>query len=119
MYDPGLSRHEFETEWAALEDDLRTDPFGTLPDLDRLVTRMLEESGFELTDTVVGEGEEREVLAVYTSAHDISAALALDTDEVSPGDVASAIHGYRAVFDYLVATRSAADGDLGAAEAGD
>ena len=117
MYEPGLNRHEAETEWAALEDDLHTDPVGTLPELDRLVTRMLEEGGFELTDTIVGEGEEREVLAVYTSAHDITAALELDTDGVSPGDVASAISGYRSVFDYLIATRGAADTDLGATEA--
>ena len=116
VYEPGLNRHESETEWAALEDDLRTDPAGTLPELDRLVARMLEESGYELADTVVGEGDEREVLAVYISAHDIVAALEVDFDEVSPGDIASAISGYRAVFEHLVATRATADADIGAAE---
>ena len=31
--DPGFNRHE----WEALDDDLRTDPAHTLPELDRLV----------------------------------------------------------------------------------
>jgi iron uptake system EfeUOB component EfeO/EfeM len=117
MHDPGLSRHEWESEWESLEDDLHTDPAHALPELDRLVTRMLEESGYEMTDPVVVEGDEREVIAEYISAHDVAVASELDASELSPGDVASAINGYRAVFDHLVATHSTADADLGAAEA--
>jgi hypothetical protein len=117
MHDPGLNLHEWESEWESLADDLRTDPAHALPELDRLVTRMLEESGYEVTDPVVVEGEEREVMAEYISAHDIVVAVELDSSEFSPGDVASAINGYRAVFDHLVATHAAADPDLGAAEA--
>ena len=71
MYDPGLNRHEWESEWAALEDDLRADPAHALPELDRLVTRMLEESGYELTDPVVVEGDEREIVSEYLAAHEI------------------------------------------------
>jgi iron uptake system EfeUOB component EfeO/EfeM len=117
MDDPGLSRHEWESEWESLEDDLRTDPAHALPELDRLVTRMLEESGYEVTDPVTVEGDEREVIAEYISAHDVAVAVELDASELSPGDVASAINGYRAVFDHLVATRASADADLRAAEA--
>lgn len=113
MNDPGLSLHDWESEWESLEDDLRTDPAQALPELDRLVTRMLEESGYEVTDPVVVEGEEREVIAEYISAHDVAVAVELDAAELSPGDVASAINGYRAVFGHLVATHA----DLGAAEA--
>ena len=116
MYDPGLERHEWESEWQALEDDLRTDPAQALPELDRLVARMLEESGYELTDPVVREAEEREVVAEYLAAHEIVQATAQDTDDVSPGDVAAAINGYRAVFDHLVTTRATADAGLDAAE---
>ena len=116
MYDPGLKRHEWESEWQALEDDLRTDPAHGLPELDRLVTRMLAESGYELTDPVVGEGEEREIVAEYLAAHEIVEAAERDSDDISPGDVASAINGYRAVFDHLVATRATADAELDAAE---
>jgi iron uptake system EfeUOB component EfeO/EfeM len=117
MHDPGLNRHDWGSEWESLEDDLRTDPAHALPELDRLVTRVLEESGYEVTDPVVVEGEEREVIAEYISAHDIVVAVELDASEVSPGDVAAAINGYRAVFDHLVATHSTADADLGTAEA--
>ena len=109
MYDPGLDRHEWESEWETLDDDLRTDPAQALPELDRLVARMLEESGYELTDPVVREGEEREVVAEYLAAHEIVEAVERDADEVSPGDVAAAVNGFRAVFDHLVATRAAAD----------
>ena len=116
VYDPGLNRHEWESEWEALEDDLRTDPAHALPELDRLVTRMLAESGYESTDPVVGEGEEREIVAEYLAAHEIVQAAERDSDDISPGDVASAINGYRAVYDHLVTTRAAADADLGTAE---
>ena len=115
MYEPGLNRHEWESEWESLEDDLRTDPAAALSEIDRLVTRMLEESGYELTDPL--DGEEREVISEYIAAHDIAVALELDAAEVSPGDVASAVNGYRAVFDHLVATRAATDSELGAAAA--
>ena len=40
-----------------------------------------------------------------------------EPDDVSLGDVAAAVNGYRAVFDHLVSTRTAADADLGGAEA--
>ena len=117
MDDPGLNLHEWESEWEALEDDLRTDPSHALPELDRLVTRMLAESGYELTDPVIVEGEEREIVAEYLAAHEIVVTAERDSEDISLGDVASAINGYRAVFDHLVATRAVADGDLDAAEA--
>jgi hypothetical protein len=117
MYDPGLDRHEWESEWESLEDDLRTDPAHALPELDALVARMLEESGYDLTDPVVRDGEEREVVAEYLAAHEIVEATERDADDLSPGDVAAAINGYRAVYDHLVATRAAADAELGAEEA--
>jgi hypothetical protein len=115
VQEPGLSRHEWETEWQTLEDDLRTDPAQALPELDRLVSRMLAETGYELTDPIAGE--ESEVVAEYLAAHEIVEEAEHDSDGVSPGDVAAAVHGYRAVFDHLVATGAAADAGLSAAEA--
>ena len=111
MEDPGLDLHEWESEWEALDEDLRTDPAQALPELDRLVARMLEEGGYDLTDPVVREGDEREVVAEYLAAHEIAQAVERDSD-VAPGDVAAAVNGYRAVFDHLVATRATADADL-------
>lgn len=108
MYEPGLDRHEWESELQALEDDLRDDPTSALPELDGLIARMLEESGYDLSDPVVREGDEQEVVAEYLAAREITQALERDSEELSPGDVGAAIAGYRAVFDHVIATRAAA-----------
>jgi iron uptake system EfeUOB component EfeO/EfeM len=118
MYDPGLDRHEWEGEWQALEDDLRDDPADALPELDSLVARMLEETGYDLSDVVARDGEEREVVAEYLAAHEIAEAAERDADDLSPGDIGAAINGYRAVFDHLVTTRATADADLAESEEG-
>jgi hypothetical protein len=112
MYEPGLDRHEWESELQALEDDMRTSPAEALPELDALIHRMLEETGYDIDDPVAREGDEREVVAEYLAAHEITTAAERGSDELSPGDVAAAINGYRAVFDYIVANRSAVDGDI-------
>jgi hypothetical protein len=109
MHEPGLDLHEWESEWESFEDDLHTDPADALPELDRLVSRMLTESGYEPADPVAGEGDEHEIVAEYVAAHEIAEAVERDSDDVSPGDVASAVDGYRTVFDHLVATRASAD----------
>ncbi|HEY2183248.1 MAG TPA: hypothetical protein VGH18_03685 [Gaiellaceae bacterium] len=107
MHDPGLDRHEWESAWQTLEDDLRTDPAQALPELDRLVARILEESGYELTDPVAGD--ESEVVAEYLAAHEIVETAERDSGELSLGDVASAVNALRAVFDTLVTTSATAD----------
>jgi hypothetical protein len=117
MDEPGLDRHAWESEWQALEEDLRADPGDALPELDRLVARMLEEAGYDLTDPVVREGEDREIVAEYLAAREITEAAARDSGGLSPGDAAAAVNGYRAVFDHVVATRAAAGAGLDAAEA--
>jgi hypothetical protein len=92
MYEPGLDRHEWESELGSLEEGLRDDPAGALAELDGLVARMLEETGVDEDD------EARRELA---AAHEITQAVERG-DEVSPGDVAAAVNGYRTVFDYVV-----------------
>jgi hypothetical protein len=80
---------------------------------------MLEESGYELTDPIVNEGDERELVAEYLAGHEVVEAVERDSDEVSPGDVAAAINGYRAFFEHLVTTRASTDAQLDAADAED
>ncbi len=63
--------------------------------------------GYELTDPIAGD--ESEVVAEYLAAHEIVEAAERDSDELSPGDVASAVNGFRAVFDTLVTTSATAD----------
>ena len=97
---------------AALEDELAEDPAGTLPELDDLIARMLEESGYELHDPVARSGDEREVVAEYVAAHEITRAVERGADDISPGDVAAAINGLRLIFDFLVAERSDVDANF-------
>ena len=111
MYDPGVDRHEWEGEMAALDEELRDDPTSALPDLDALVERMLEDSGYDLSDPVVREGDEREIVAEFLAAREIKDAYERGSEELSAGDIAAAINGYRAIFDYIVSTRAAADAE--------
>ena len=105
MVEPGLDRHEWESRYQALEEDLAGDPVEALPELADLVEQMLEESGYDLADPVAREGEEREVVAVYMAAREISDRLERGED-VGPGDVAAAVNGFRTIFDYVIAERS-------------
>ncbi|HET8527929.1 MAG TPA: hypothetical protein VFL60_03390 [Gaiellaceae bacterium] len=115
MYEPGLDRHDWEGEMQALEEQLGENPAEALPELDALVARMLEETGYDMADPVVREGDEREVVSEFLAAREITQLLERGNEEIGPGDVAAAINGYRAVFDYLVSTR-AADADLADAD---
>lgn len=111
MHDPGLDRHEWESELAGLEDDMRDDPSSALPALDDLVVRMLEETGYDVTDPVVRDGEERELVAEFLAAREIKDAYERGSEELSPGDIGAAISAYRSIFDHLVVNRAAADAE--------
>jgi hypothetical protein len=102
--EPGLDRHEWESEFASLEEDLTDDPYGALPQFADLVERMLTERGYDLADTVARAGEEREVVADYLSARETSDRIERD-ENVDPGDVATAINNLREVFDFLLVER--------------
>jgi hypothetical protein len=103
MQEPGLDRHEWESELASLDDDLHTDPYGALPALADLVERMLVDAGYDLADPVAREGEEREVVAGYLAAREVADLVETGNGLLSPGDVAAAIEGLRAIADYVIA----------------
>ena len=105
MPEPGLDRHEWESEMQALEPELEGAPAEALPELGDLIERILQERGYDLDDPVAREGEEREVVAEYTAAREISDRLERGED-VGPGDVAAAVNGFRAIYEYLIADRS-------------
>jgi hypothetical protein len=105
MQEPGLDRHEWESEWQALEEQLSEDPADTLPQLDDLVARMLKARGFDLSDPVALEGDEPEVVAEFRAAREITRLVEAGSEDVSPGDVAAAVNGYRAIFDFLLVER--------------
>ena len=104
MSEPGLDRHEWESELATLDEELRDSPAETLPDLADLVQRMLEERGYDLDDAVLRKGDEREVVAQYQAAREVADRVERSED-ADPGDIADAINGLRSLFDYIVVER--------------
>src|SRR6266545_2281280 len=97
--EPGLDRHEWESEFASIEPDLEDSPIEALA---ALVRRMLEERGYDLQDPVVLEDEERDVVSEYLAAREVADQVNL-AGEVDPGDVAAAINGLRAIYDFVIA----------------
>jgi hypothetical protein len=102
MTEPGLDRHEWESRWSSLEEDLADSPRDVLPELDGLVEEMLLERGYAIDDPVAVEGDDRDVVADFLAAREITRLLADDNDSVSPGDVALAVNNYREVYEYLL-----------------
>jgi hypothetical protein len=102
--DPGLDRHEWESELASLDDGLRDSPAEALPELADLVGRMLQERGYDLDDPVAREGEDREVVAQFQASRAVADRVDRDED-VDPGDIADAINGLRELFDSVIAER--------------
>jgi len=90
----------------ALEEQLGENPAEALPELDGLVARMLEETGYEIDDPVIREGDEREVVAEFLAAREITQLAERGEDGIGPGDVAAAINGYRAVYDHVISNRT-------------
>jgi hypothetical protein len=101
MLEPGLDRHEWQTEWEALEEQLADAPAETLPELDGLVARMLEVHGYVLDDPVASESAERDVVAEFLAAREVTRLVERD-ETPDPGDVAAAVNGYRAIYEYLI-----------------
>ena len=106
MLEPGLDRHEWESRWQSLEEELEDSPRDVLPELDELVAQMLDERGYALDDPVARDGDDREVVAEFLAARDTTLLLNSDPDAVSPGDVAAAVNGYRAIYEYVLAERA-------------
>lgn len=101
MQDPGLGRHEWETEWQALEPLLEDSPGEALPELGDLVERMMVENGIPIDDEVADGGIEPEIVREFREARRITH-LVERGDDVPPGDIGSAISSYRRLYGYLI-----------------
>jgi hypothetical protein len=109
MRDPGLDRHQWETEWQALEPLVVDSPGEALPELDDLVGRMLAERGYpveeeetEPASPVDEEGVDPEVLAGFRVAREITRQVESGED-VAPGDVGQSVGLYRELYEHLLA----------------
>jgi hypothetical protein len=103
MEEPGLDRHEWESEWQALEPLVVDSPAEALPELDDLVERMLIEAGYPVAtpDPVDDEGIDPELLVSFRAAQEVTRQV--DRGEnVDPGDVGQAIGIYREIYEHLL-----------------
>ena len=106
MVEPGLDRHEWETEWQALEPLVVDSPAEALPELDGLVERMMAERGYPTDEAGAQQSSDRDIVAEFLEARRV--ARLVDAGEaVDPGDVGAAITGYRNLYEFLLNERRA------------
>ena len=98
--DPGVDRHEWETEWQGLEPLVADSPAEALPEVDHLVARMLEAHGYPLDEEHEFEAPEEEVMKEFLEARRVTG-LVEAGEAVDPGDIGAAVAGYRNVYGYL------------------
>ena len=106
MLEPGLDKHLWESWWQQFDDDVQTSPGEALPELDRLIAQMLEARGYEIADPVVSEGDDRDVVADFLAAREITRAVERDR-EIDPEDIETAIENYRELYEFLIEDRAA------------
>ena len=103
--DPGLDRHEWESELASLDDGLRDSPAEALPELADLVGRMLHERGYDLDDPVAREGEEARGRGAVPGLARGGGQGGQGTRTSTPATSPDAINGLRELFDSVIAER--------------
>ena len=101
VVEPGLDRHEWETEWQALEPLVADSPAEALSELDELVERMMAARGLPVAEDAVEEPPEPELLAEFLEARRITR-LVESGEAVDPGDVGAAVAGYRNLYARLL-----------------
>jgi hypothetical protein len=105
VVEPGLDRHDWETEWQSLEPLVVDAPAEALPEVDRLVERMLIESGHPTTEEEAHDAAEPELVAEFLEARRI-ANLVEAGETVDPAEIGAAITGYRSLYELLIAKAS-------------
>jgi hypothetical protein len=104
MTEPGLDLHEWESQWAQLQEDAADSPEEALPEIVRLVGEMLADRGFDLENPVVVEDESRDIVADFLAAREI--ALAAETTKLEQEDIQTALEDLTEIHDYLVEDRA-------------
>jgi hypothetical protein len=106
MLEPGLDRHDWETQWQALEPLLEDSPTEALPEAVALVERILTEVGLDPDDDTHLAEDAGELLLELRRARETSPTLE-QGGEFDPGDVGAAVLGLRSVYDQLLDERRA------------
>jgi hypothetical protein len=106
MLEPGLDKHLWESWWQQFDEDVQTSPAEALPELDGLIAQMLEARGYAIDDPVVREGDDRDIVADFLAAREITRAVEQGKD-VEAEDVQTAIENYRELYEFLIEDRAA------------
>jgi hypothetical protein len=101
MQEPGLDKHEWETEWQGLEPLIADSPAEALPEVDELVARMMEARGFPLAESEAQHTAEPETIREFAEARRITR-LVEAGEQVDPGDIGLAVGAYRNLYAYLL-----------------
>ncbi len=101
MQEPGLDRHDYETQWQGLEPLLLESPAEALPEAEGLVGRMLREQGLDPGSEEVEHEDAGELVLEYRQARETAHAIDAGED-VDPGDVGAAVLGLRNVYEQLL-----------------
>jgi hypothetical protein len=105
MTEPGLDLHEWESQWAQLQEDAADAPEEALPEIVRLTEQMLADRGYDLENPVAVEDESRDVVADFLAAREI--ARAAETTKVDQEDIQTALEDLTEIHDFLVEDRGA------------
>jgi hypothetical protein len=100
MQEPGIDKHEWESQWQGLEPLIADSPAEALPEVDDLVASMMEARGFPLTERPGEENAEPETVREFAEARRITRLLD-GGESVDPGDVGLAVQAYRNLYEYL------------------
>jgi hypothetical protein len=106
MSEPGLDLHQWETEWASLEDDIADSPETALPSVHELMTRMLKERRILDVSLAATEGADPDYVRTWETGVELVAAIEDPGRNVEHEDVVEAIENYRELFETLVAERA-------------
>jgi hypothetical protein len=106
VVEPGLDRHEWESEWQGLEPLVVDSPAEALPELDNLIERMMRERGYATDEATARASDDPEISAEFLEARRITT-LVEAGEAVDPGDVGAAVTGYRNLYEFLLEERRA------------
>jgi hypothetical protein len=104
--EPGLDVHEWESEWASLEDDIADSPETALPYVHELMTRVLKERRVLDDSLAVLEGADPEWVKTWEAGAELVRKLDDPGVDVERADLVEQIENYRELFETLLAERA-------------
>jgi hypothetical protein len=104
--EPGLDVHEWESEWASLDDDIADSPETALPYIHELITRMLKERRILDDSLAVMEGADPDWVRTWQAGADLVKKVDDPGLDVEREDIVEQIENYRELFETLLAERA-------------